>query len=89
MIFERALVFSKGSWSGNGIVRVFDCASDGDGRWACRWSIDYISPEVGTMHGRDGVEALIRCFEIVRNLIKGSEEEGEIRWQFQGDHGGF
>ena len=65
------------------------------GRWKGQWQCSYLIPgilaEVASFRGRDPMQVLSRTMLFVRNLIRGSIEDGTIDmwWRNKGDWGGF
>ena len=59
-------------------------------RWYCYWSLSFVHPEIGGMSGDDPMDALIRTFDFLSSLIRGSEEDGlVVWWRYEGDHAGL
>ncbi len=60
-----------------------------DGRWLCRWSIEYLC-QAGAAFGSDPVDALIMCLKIIGGLIHRTNADGVVVWwKRPGDNGGF
>lgn len=87
---ERELNFIIKGQTVQGKVSIGDIFQDREGRWRCAWSISYISPETNSIIGDDALSAFVRTLDFVRQLIRGSEEDGlQVWWKQPGDHGGF
>jgi hypothetical protein len=59
-------------------------------KWACRWSVSIIHPEVGLIYGDDPLDALTKTVDFLSSLIRGSELDGlRVWWRKDGDHAGI
>ena len=82
---RRKLHFSFRGKHRTGFVTIGSIFQKSNGVWACRCRIAVILHRAANTYGEDPLQALTLCLKFVRDLIRGSEEDGwEIWWLGKG-----